>query len=248
MQLLRSRLVVRDRNPWCPHVTTPAPLRVVVSSLCPLGAGALGRRLTAHPTVGDVRAVELPFLQAHLEVAGGDVVVIDLGGGPGLPASLVHLLRGLPAPVALLSRSADVATMLVVLRAGASGYFGTDVGDDELVWGLVRLAMGQCAVDPALAAAMVRDVALRGSQPATGVGAPWALRPRERQVLAALSEGMSNRQIARRLGVGEETVKTHLRTVYRRMGVASRSEAIASYHRGSPYDPELRRLDRAGGG
>jgi DNA-binding CsgD family transcriptional regulator len=55
----------------------------------------------------------------------------------------------------------------------------------------------------------------------------WALRPRERQVLESLLDGRTNREIAQELNLGEETVKTHLRSLYRKLGARDRAHAIA---------------------
>lgn len=228
----RSRVVVHVLDPALPTVTL-RPLRPhVVTSSLPSGDGAdLADRLASHPAVGSVRAVVSELVPAHLHVAHADVVAVDIGATTPQTAALGQLLRATPTPVAVLSRTGDVSGSLAALRSGAAGYFCHDLDVDELVFGLRRIALGQPAVDPALAGSIISELAARHSHPAAHPTPSWDLRPREHEVVGLLAEGLSNRQIAQRLGLSHETVKSHLGTAYRRMGVASRSEAIALYHR-----------------
>jgi DNA-binding NarL/FixJ family response regulator len=113
------------------------------------------------------------------------------------------------------------------LRIGVSGYLLKSLGADEFVSYLARVRQGEVVVDPSLAA----RIALRAAQheaPRPWPGGQIGISQRESEVLALLVEGSSNLAIAARLGVGNETVKTHLRSIYKKLEVNDRAQAVAS--------------------
>jgi DNA-binding NarL/FixJ family response regulator len=92
---------------------------------------------------------------------------------------------------------------------------------------LVRVHEGEVVVDPAMAT----RIAMRAAHLGGGriwPGSQLGLSQRESEVLSLLVDGLSNRMIATQLVVGEETVKTHLRSIYRKLGVNDRAQAIAA--------------------
>lgn len=109
------------------------------------------------------------------------------------------------------------------LRAGARGYLLKKVTDDELTRVLKSVCAGEVIVDPSLAGQM----ALRSAQ--AGPGGPGAVRltEREREVLAVMAEGMSNAAIAGHLHISEETVKTHVKSLLRKLGALDRTQAVS---------------------
>ena len=155
---------------------------------------------------------------------GADVVLLDspMQGSSGLDL----LAEKPPVPVVVFADDADERRLFEALRRGASGYLLKSLSAAQLVDHLARARTGEVVVDPALAS----RVALRSVYDGTGEAWPGrqlGLSQRESEVLALLADGLSNRLIASELIVGEETVKTHLRNIYRKLGVTDRAQAIA---------------------
>ena len=150
-----------------------------------------------------------------------DVLLLDLKL-PRLDG--VEVLRRLPAQSAgtralVLTSAADKAQVALALQAGAAGFLYKDVDPDALVRAIRSVHDGHT-----LLAAEVADVlsARSAGHAASGIG---ALTSREREVLALLADGQSNREIASTLRVSEKTVKTHVSSVLAKLGVADRTQA-----------------------
>jgi DNA-binding NarL/FixJ family response regulator len=147
-----------------------------------------------------------------------DVLLLDLK----LPVlDGIAVLRRLPerAPrtrALVLTSAADRAQAAVALQAGAAGFLYKDVDPDALVRAIRSVHDGHT-----LLAAEVADLV----SPRSGPRGMESLTARERQVLALLADGRSNREIARSLGVTEKTVKTHVSSVLAKLGVADRTQA-----------------------
>jgi DNA-binding NarL/FixJ family response regulator len=120
-------------------------------------------------------------------------------------------------PVVILTSFSDRDRILDAINAGAVGYLLKDAEPDELLRGVRSAAMGESPFSPKAAKALLA----LGTQRK----AAEDLTPREREVLAALCAGLANKQIARRLGISEKTVKTHLTRVFSRIGVQDRTQA-----------------------
>lgn len=157
-----------------------------------------------------------------------DIVLLDvrLGQHSGL-----DLCRSLSATApesrtVFLSVYDDEQYVFEALRAGAAGYLLKRVDGLELVRRLEEVAGGETVVDPTLAGRMAVSVARLG-RGEFWPGAGRGLTQRESEVLSLLVGGLSNRAIAARLHLSEETVKSHLRTLYRKLEVTDRSAAIA---------------------
>jgi DNA-binding NarL/FixJ family response regulator len=138
-----------------------------------------------------------------------------------------ELLRLAPdTKVVLLTVYDDEQYLFEALRAGASGYLTKQVVAEELLGHLRRVLAGEIVVDPSLAG----RVALSASRLQRGefwAGAHLGLTQRESEVLELIVQGNSNRAIAGRLVLGEETVKSHVRSIYRKLGVTDRAQAVA---------------------
>lgn len=134
--------------------------------------------------------------------------------------------------------------ILAGLRAGARGYLLKDAPREEIFKAIEAVHRGEAVLHPAVAARVITHVAGNareaggpgaGATSATAsaiagaaVPATGPLSEREREVLAALAEGLSNKEIAARLHIAESTVKTHLANLFAKLQVNDRTEAVAA--------------------
>ena len=160
-----------------------------------------------------------------------DVILLDLKL-PGLDglAVLADLAdRGVRSRVLVLTSVTDPASVMVAMRAGAAGFLYKDVDPDALVRAVRSVHDGHTVMAPEAAGALLRSRGRPGA-----VAGLDALTAREREVLAQIAEGRSNRQIARLLQMSEKTVKTHVSSVLAKLGVADRTQAALYAVRNSP--------------
>ncbi|QDY75234.1 response regulator [Streptomyces qinzhouensis] len=158
-----------------------------------------------------------------------DVVLMDLRmpGGNGVDAIAELTRRGARSRVLVLTTYDTDTDTLPAIEAGATGYLLKDAPRDELLAAVRAAADGRAVLSPAVASRLfnaVRGPAAPGSE---------ALSGREREVLALVARGTSNREIAAKLFISEATVKTHLTHIYGKLGVKDRAAAVAAgYDRG----------------
>jgi DNA-binding NarL/FixJ family response regulator len=158
-----------------------------------------------------------------------DVVLCDvrLRGSSGLDLCR-QLVDTAPASrVVLLSVYDDEQYLYQALRAGAAGYLLKRVSGEELTRSLEQVRSGEIVVDPVLAA-RAATAAARLDSGEFWPGARLGLSQRESEVLGLIVAGLSNRAIAQRLIIGDETVKSHTRAIYRKLGVSDRAAAVAA--------------------
>jgi DNA-binding NarL/FixJ family response regulator len=200
---------------------TGQPIRVLIADDHPVVRQGIAVLLSVQDDI--VVAGEAADGDETLRLAGQlrpDVLLLDLKL-PRLDG--VEVLRRLPGQSAatralVLTSAADKAQVALALQAGAAGFLYKDVDPDALVRAIRSVHDGHT-----LLAAEVADVlAARPAGHVTGMG---ALTSREREVLALLADGQSNREIASTLGVAEKTVKTHVSSVLAKLGVADRTQA-----------------------
>ena len=113
------------------------------------------------------------------------------------------------------------------LRVGAQGYLLKRVTAEALREALVAVKAGEVVVDPLLSGRVVQVAARSEAHGLYWPGIQYGLTRREAEVLQVVCEGFSNREIAEALFVSEETVKSHLKSLYRKLSVSDRAEAIA---------------------
>jgi DNA-binding NarL/FixJ family response regulator len=166
---------------------------------------------------------------SRVNALNADVVLLDLDieGTSGLDVAAQMVAEKPPFRVVIFTDDASERRLFEALRLGISGYLLRSLSGALLADHLVRVRDGEVVVDPALATRIaMRAAHLGGGRiwPGSQVG----LSQRESEVLSLLIDGLSNRMIAAQLVVGEETVKTHLRSIYRKLGVNDRAQAIAT--------------------
>ncbi|MEU6656183.1 response regulator transcription factor [Streptomyces sp. NPDC046900] len=167
--------------------------------------------------------VEAVALAAELDP---DVILMDLRmpGGSGVEAIATLTRSGARAKILVLTTYDTDSDTLPAIEAGATGYLLKDAPRDELFTAVRAAAEGRTVLSPAVASRLVSAVRAPGNEP---------LSVREREVLALVAKGMSNREIARVLFISEATVKTHLTHLYAKLGVKDRAAAVAvAYDRG----------------
>lgn len=149
-----------------------------------------------------------------------DVALVDLAMPvlDGIEATTRIRAESPGTQVVIFTSFSDRERILRALDAGAIGYLLKDVDPDELRRGIQAAARGEAPLAPRAAAELL---AARGQVPA---GAE-SLSAREREVLELVAAGMANKQIARRLGISEKTVKGHLTKVFQSIGVTDRTQA-----------------------
>ena len=156
-----------------------------------------------------------------------DVVLLDvrLRGISGLDLCTEIRTRVPDCRVVFLTVYDDEQYLYQALRVGAAGYLLKRIRGGELVDHLRRICEGEVLIDPALAG----RVALSAARLHSGEfwpGAHLGLTQRESEVLSLLVAGLTNRAIAAKLMVSEETIKTHSRGIYRKLGVSDRAAAV----------------------
>jgi DNA-binding NarL/FixJ family response regulator len=170
------------------------------------------------------------FEQARRVVAATapDIVLSDVRLGRDSGLDLVRELASThpTVKVVMLTVYDDEHYLFQALRAGARGYVLKRIDAAGLIGHLLRVADGEIAIDAALAGRMAMSAA-RLSSGEFWPGANHGLTQRESEVLALLVAGHSNRGIASTLVVTEDTIKTHIRGLYRKLDVQDRGGAIA---------------------
>ena len=165
-----------------------------------------------------------------------DIVLCDvrMQGASGLDLCLQLRESDPKRKVVMLSVYDDEQYLFQALRVGASGYLLKSISSDELVRQLEFVHGGETAIDPGMAARAV-DTAARLQRNEFWPGVRQGLTQRESEILSFVVNGLSNRAIATKLVIGDETVKSHLSSIYRKLGVSDRTGAVATALREGIY-------------
>jgi len=167
--------------------------------------------------VGEARNGAVGVQMAH--ELRPDVVLMDLlmPVMDGVTA-IATIRRDLPeVEVIALTSVLEDSLVFGAIRAGAIGYLLKDTEADELCRAIKAAAAGQVQLSPQAAARLVHEVHAPES--------PETLTQREVDVLRLMAKGLANKEIARELGIGEKTVKTHVSNILSKLGVLSRTQA-----------------------
>jgi DNA-binding NarL/FixJ family response regulator len=127
--------------------------------------------------------------------------------------------------VLVLTMFEDTDTVLAAMRAGARGYILKDTDEEALLRSVRAVASGEALFGPGVAERMMRY--LVEATPPAGRAAFPELTEREREVLSLLAQGLSNQEVADRMGISLKTARNHVSNILGRLQVADRTEAVA---------------------
>ncbi|MGW9028602.1 response regulator [Streptomyces sp. NPDC055722] len=188
--------------------------------------------------VGDADSVEHalvrgPALRPH-------VAVLDVRLPDGDGITVCRELRDQMPDLACLMLTSfdDEEALLDAIMAGASGYVLKQIKGSDLVSAVRTVASGQSMLDPATTARLMRS--LRADPAETPAIAPElaSLSPRERDILALIGDGLTNREIGKKLYLSEKTVKNHISRLLAKLGVQRRVQAaVLASHLDQPDTP-----------
>jgi len=159
-----------------------------------------------------------------------DVVLMDLRMPRCDGVEATRQLRALDPniKVLVLTTYADDRSVIDALRAGARGYLTKDAGAEEIRRAVEQVVRGQAVIDPAVQHHLIDAITATPERRETArePQLPDGLTARENEVLALIAEGLSNREIADRLGVSETTIKSHINHLFAKTGVRDRAQAV----------------------
>lgn len=153
-----------------------------------------------------------------------DVVCMDvrMPGVDGIRATQLLLALADPPKVLVITTFASDDYVFAALEAGASGFILKRSTADQLVAAVRAVASGDNLLFPAA----IREMAIRHARRRSYPGEP--LTPRESDVLSGIADGLTNPEIADQLGIGVETVRTHVASVLRKLGARDRTQAAVT--------------------
>ena len=177
-------------------------------------------------------AGSLAQARAHLEREPVSLALVDLGLPDGSGLELVASLRAADPGLGILVISAwsTPDAILTALRAGATGYVIKERDDLEMALALRSVLRGGAPIDPFIARHIIEELAPEPAAASPGnadaEAAAETLSQRELQILHKVAEGLGNREIAEQLHLSRYTVETHIKHIYRKLAVSTRTRAI----------------------
>lgn len=206
----------------------PDPLRVVIADDQQLMRAGLRTLLELEPGI-EVVGEASDGIEAIAEAGRlrPDVVLMDvrMPGVHGVEATRTVRSRHPEVRVLILTTFDDERYVFEGLGAGASGYLLKDVSGEELAAAVRTVASGGVVIGPAVAGKVLGRVAQPASVGRGDDGPMEQLNARELEILAAIGEGLSNPEIARRLGLAEGTVKNYVSRILQKTGCGDRTQA-----------------------
>jgi DNA-binding NarL/FixJ family response regulator len=212
------------------------PIRVMLVDDHALVRSAVRQALTAPDIVvvgeaatADEALLLAPELQPHILLLD-----INLPGTDGLRL-LRELVPRLPATqIVMLTISDNRRDLSDAVRSGAAGYLTKDLSPEALQRAVRGIRSGDLAMSRAMAADVIRDLATGARRGVSDASDPRlaSLSSREDEVLRHLAEGLTDREIAERLGISPRTVETHVGSILHKLGVRNRAQAAAHYREG----------------
>jgi two-component system, NarL family, response regulator YdfI len=203
---------------------------VMVVATGAIARSGLSAMITAHPEmtlVGNVS--DLDELAAAIERLVPDIILLDLGNLP--PTSVWEKLTVIQSEAArslpiLIIDDFDRLDLVVALRAGIRGILAETSTEAELLAAVSAVALGLVVFTPEAIDSFVRESHSIGYRQDSD-NLEFSLTPREIEVLVRLGSGLGNKAIAQGLQISEHTVKFHISSIFQKLGVSTRTEAVA---------------------
>ncbi|WP_416981894.1 response regulator [Streptomyces sp. T028] len=208
--------------------TEQHPIRVFLLDDHEVVRRGLADLLDAEPdisVVGDAGSVDQAL--ARGPALRPDVAVLDVRLPDGDGISVCRELRNrMPGLACLMLTSFDdEEALLDAIMAGASGYVLKQIRGSDLVSAVRTVASGQSMLDPATTARLMRSLRAEPAQTPVLPSEVANLSPREREILTLIGDGLTNREIGKRLYLSEKTVKNHISRLLSKLGVQRRVQA-----------------------
>lgn len=166
-----------------------------------------------------------------------DLMLVDVNmPGGGIEAVKVITREAPSCKVVMLTIHEDQATVRAAMQAGACGYVAKGVDGEQLIETLQKVQAGTKYIDPALAAQLLSapEAETRSTSSATPTVDRQLFNERELQILALLSRGLNNEEIAEQLALRENTIKHYMTPLFKKLGVRNRTEAALKSRSISP--------------
>ncbi|WP_423933594.1 response regulator [Comamonas sp. 23] len=212
----------------------PAPVLVVEDN--PLVRNRLRGLLQQLGYSSDALVMAGSLAQARAYLAGEahtvSLVLVDLGLPDGSGIELIEELHAQAPnlPMLVVSAWSTQEMIWAALRAGAVGYVLKERDDMEMAMALRSVLRGGAPIDPFIARRIIEELPLQ-APPAVQAADDPGLSAREHTILHLVVEGLSNREIAERLFLSRYTVESHIKNVYRKLSVSSRTQAAQEARR-----------------
>ena len=163
----------------------------------------------------------------QVELTRPDIVLMDirLPGASGIEACEAITQKFPDSRVVMLTSYAEDEMLFSAIRAGASGYILKQIGGEDLIRSIEAVGRGEAPLDPAVTQRVFQEV--RRAVKEEEASAFANLSQQERHVLLLVSEGKTNREIAKALFLGEGTVRNYVSSILSKLGVSNRAEAAA---------------------
>lgn len=220
---------------------TPVPqVRFLIVDDCKLNRENLGAMFAAHGCSEPTMAWDLPSLCAALGETAPEIVLFNTGTRDNM--TLLRLVRDTCPEARLIVigiSDDDESEIVACAEAGVSGYHLRAESLDDLLTLMTRVADGESLCSPKVSAILLRRLSTLASQRQPEVK-ELVLTAREIQILRLLESGLSNQELADHLYIALPTVKNHVHSVLRKLGVSTRGEAAA-------YSRSMRRHELADG-
>lgn len=190
----------------------------------PLIRAALTEAIKSRPDLEFLGAAESGRVTLErVRLQSPDVLILDmrLGDLDGLQVLNAMVRDAIPTRVLFLSTFTDSSTVYDALAAGASGYLDKSSTPAAICDAVRAVARGETALSDGVEAGVIVEVRARGREQQSG------LSPRELEVLRLIAAGLTAPQIGERIYIARSTVKSHMQSIYRKLGVGDRASAVA---------------------
>ena len=211
--------------------TDGTPLRVALANDDPIiieGLRAMLLPFASRVAVVGIAIGDPEIVLTPEEVPEADLLLLDTFDrrAQGVDAARMIMAQDPPFRLVIFTDCTDERFLLQALRLGVHGYLTKSADSAQLVGDLERIAAGETVIDARLATSAAL-LAARTMDIGAWPGAHLGLTEREAEVLITLAEGNAPERLPEKLGIGNETVRTHLRNIYRKLGVNDRVSAVS---------------------